>query len=50
MNRLENQKFVDLFGYTVNWTNKEDGWTESGREKFLRYNAINKGDSNEFHF
>ena len=30
--------FTDLYGYNVNWTNRNDGWTEENRKKFLAYN------------
>ena len=34
----------DHFGYKINWTNLDDGWTEKGRRKFLEFEQKNKGE------
>ena len=34
--------YIDAFGYKINWTNRDDGWTERGRKKFLEFELRNK--------
>ena len=36
---LQANNFTDLWGYTVDWTNKEDGWNDEKRELYLGRNA-----------
>ena len=31
--------YSDAFGHKIDWTNKDDGWTEKGRKKFLEFTS-----------
>ena len=37
---LQQDQFIDIWGYKINWYDKEDGWTELRRNQTLKYNQI----------
>ena len=43
LREMQQDTYTDLYGYKINWTDTNDGWTEEGRKKFLRHNLRSKG-------
>ena len=41
---LQQDQLIDIWGYKINWYNKEDGWTDLRRNLILKHNKkmINK--------